>query len=299
MTNKLRAGYVSIVGRPNVGKSTLLNHLLGQKISITSKKRQTTRHNIIGILSDTDSQLVFVDTPGMHQGQDSAINRYMNRTASTALKDVDCIVFVVEKNVFNAEDQAVARQLVNSSIPVIVAVNKIDQLDNRQSLLPHVQMLNAELPQAEIVPISALKSDNLTLLLTLLRERMPESEGFIYPEDQVTDRSLRFLAAEIVREKVVRLTGAELPYESTVEIERFKEENGIVHINALVLVEREGQKRIVIGERGARIKQIGIDSRRDIENLIESQVMLNIWVKVKTGWSDDDRALRSLGFDDQ
>nr|WP_239923710.1 GTPase Era [Agaribacterium haliotis] len=298
METDIRAGYVSIVGRPNVGKSTLLNQLLEQKISITSKKRQTTRHNIIGIRTEAKSQLVFVDTPGIHQGQDSAINRYMNRTASTALADVDAIVFVLDKDQFTAEDEAVAKQLSGSSIPVVVAINKIDQLDNKRELLPHISKLNALLPKAEIVPLSALRRENLELLLTLLEELMPSSPSYIYPEDQVTDRSLRFLCAEIVREKVVRLTGAELPYQSAVEIEQFKEKDGLVTISALVLVEREGQKRIVIGDGGARIKQIGIDARRDIEALIGSQVMLNIWVKVKSGWSDDDRALRSLGFDD-
>ncbi|WP_370981502.1 GTPase Era [Agaribacterium sp. ZY112] len=298
METKLRAGYVSIVGRPNVGKSTLLNHLLEQKISITSKKRQTTRHNIVGIRSDDDSQLIFVDTPGMHQGQDSAINRYMNRTAGSALVDVDVIVFVVDKDTFTAEDEAVAKQLQNTPIPLILAINKIDQLSDSAKLLPHVQRLNELLPKAEIMPISALRDENLSALLDVLKSFVPESEELIYPEDQVTDRSLRFLAAEIVREKVIRLTGAELPYQSTVEIEQFEEKSGLVTISAVILVEREGQKRIVIGEKGSRIKQVGIDARRDIENLIDCQVMLNIWVKVKTGWSDDDRALRSLGFDD-
>lgn len=300
MTDKVKAGYVSIVGKPNVGKSTLLNQLLEQKISITSKKRQTTRNNIIGIKTDEEqrAQIVFVDTPGMHLGQDSAINRYMNRTAASALDDVDVIVFVVDRDTFNHEDKAVAEKLANAKCPVVVAINKIDRLNQVNDILPHVKMLSDWLPNAEFIPVSALKADNLKALNELLFDKMPESPTYIYPEDQITDRSMRFLAAEIVREKVVRLTGAELPYQSAVEIEEFKDEGHILRISALVLVEREGQKRIVIGDAGERIKQVGIDARRDMEALFECKVMLSIWVKVKSGWSDDDRALRSLGLDD-
>ncbi len=298
MSSPIRAGYISIVGRPNVGKSTLLNELMQQKVSITSKKRQTTRHNIIGIKTEGNTQLVFVDTPGMHKGQDSAINRYMNRTASSALQDVDAIVFVVDKDVWNAEDEAVLERLKNVNCPVIIAVNKIDQLRSVNDLLPHVGRLSSLLPQAELVPVSALRGNNLDSLESLLIEKMPESPEFIYPEDQITDRSLRFMAAEIVREKIVRLSGDELPYQTTVEIEEYKETSKLVTISALVLVEREGQKRILIGEKGDRIKQIGCDARMDLEKLTDSKVMLNVWVKVKSGWSDDERALRSLGFDD-
>jgi len=298
VSSPIRAGYISIVGRPNVGKSTLLNELMQQKVSITSKKRQTTRHNIIGIKTEGNTQLVFVDTPGMHKGQDSAINRYMNRTASSALQDVDAIVFVVDKDVWNAEDEAVLERLKNVNCPVIIAVNKIDQLRSVNDLLPHVGRLSSLLPQAELVPVSALRGNNLDSLESLLIEKMPESPEFIYPEDQITDRSLRFMAAEIVREKIVRLSGDELPYQTTVEIEEYKETSKLVTISALVLVEREGQKRILIGEKGDRIKQIGCDARMDLEKLTDSKVMLNVWVKVKSGWSDDERALRSLGFDD-
>jgi GTP-binding protein Era len=301
MGKTVKAGYVSIVGKPNVGKSTLLNQLLDQKISITSKKRQTTRHNIVGIKTNAKSatQFVFVDTPGMHQGQDSAINRYMNRTAASALDDVDAIVFVVDRDNFNAEDQAVAQKLVAAPCQVIVAINKVDRLESINDVLPHVNVIAETLPKAEIIPISALKGENTEALLNLLEKNMPESPSYIYPEDQVTDRSMRFLAAEIVREKVVRLTGAELPYQTAVEVEEFKDEGHILRISALVLVEREGQKRIVIGDSAERIKQIGIDARLDMESLFDCKVMLNIWVKVKSGWSDDDRALRSLGMDDQ
>lgn len=298
MTSEIRAGYVAIVGRPNVGKSTLLNQLLEQKISITSKKRQTTRHNIVGIKTQSNTQIIFVDTPGMHKGQDSAINRYMNRTASSALQDVDVVVFVVDKMVWGLEDEAVLEQLAQLSCPIVIAVNKVDQIANINKLLPHVAELSKKLPTADLIPISALKKDNLAQLEELLASKMPVSETLIYPEDQVTDRSMRFMAAEIVREKVVRLTGDELPYQTTVEVEEFKEKDGLVTISALILTERDGQKRILIGEKGERIKQIGIDARRDMEALFECKVMLNIWVKVKTGWSDDERALRSLGFEE-
>lgn len=296
-----KAGYVSIVGRPNVGKSTLLNQLLDQKISITSKKRQTTRHNIVGIYTESakQQQIVFVDTPGMHKGQqDSAINRYMNRTAASAIQDVDAIVFVVDRNTWTEEDEAVCQLLAKVLVPVVVALNKIDQLASVNDLLPSIQALSEKLPKAEIIPLSALKKNNLDTIRDLLLGLMPESQSYIYSEDQVTDRSIRFLAAEIIREKIVRLTGAELPYQTTVAIEEFADQGGIIHISALVLVERDGQKRIVIGEKGERIKQIGIDARRDIEALLDCQVMLKIWVKVKSGWSDDDHALKSLGFDE-
>lgn len=295
-----RAGYVSIVGRPNVGKSTLLNNLVEQKVSITSKKRQTTRHNILGIYTSDDalSQIVFVDTPGLHQGQqDSAINRYMNRTASSALQDVDQIVFVVDKDVWTTEDEHVSGLLRQCKLPVVVVINKVDQLESANVLLPYMQKLAAKLPEAELVPVSALKQTNLVKLRDLLVAAMPESPALIYPEDQVTDRSMRFLAAEVVREKIVRSTGDELPYQTTVAIEEFADDGKVVHISALILVEREGQKRIVIGDRGERIKQIGIDARRDLEGMLDCQVMLKLWVKVKSGWSDDDNALRSLGFD--
>ncbi|OHC12014.1 MAG: GTPase Era [Pseudomonadales bacterium GWC1_66_9] len=291
----LRCGYVAIVGRPNVGKSTLLNHILGQKLAITSRKPQTTRHNMLGIKTEDNVQAIYVDTPGLHKQNDKALNRYMNKTASAALKDVDVVVFVVDRTRWTEEDQLVLERLQYVQGPLLIAVNKADRLEDKTELLPHLEWLAQQLPNAEVVPISALHGQNLDTLERLVAERLPESEHF-FPEDQITDRSSRFLAAELVREKIMRQLGAELPYQVTVEIEDFKQEGRILHIHALILVEREGQKKIIIGERGERIKRIGQEARQDMEVLFDSKVMLNLWVKVKGGWSDDERALHSLGY---
>lgn len=292
-----KCGYVAIVGRPNVGKSTLLNHILQQKISITSRKPQTTRHNVLGIKTEGNTQAIYVDTPGMHQGHDKAINRYMNRAATTAIVDVDVVVFVVDKLQWTAEDDLVAKRVSALKCPVIIAVNKVDQLDDKKTLLPHLQKLSAVLPNAEIVPVSALNNDNLERLENLIASYLPENMH-LFPEDQITDRSSRFLAAEIVREKITRQLGEELPYQMTVEIEEFSHEGEMLFINALILVERDGQKRILIGDKGERLKQIGQQARKDMELLFGCKVMLKLWVKVKSGWSDDERALRSLGYND-
>ncbi|ALN20105.1 GTPase Era [Ectopseudomonas mendocina] len=290
-----RCGYVAIVGRPNVGKSTLLNHILGQKLAITSRKPQTTRHNMLGIKTEGDVQAVYVDTPGLHKNNDKALNRYMNRSASTALKDVDVVVFVVDRMRWTDEDQLVLEKVQHVKCPILLAVNKADRLEDKSELLPHLNWLAEQLPQAEIVPISALQGQNLDTLEKLVGEHLPESEHF-YPEDQITDRSSRFLAAELIREKIMRQLGAELPYQITVEIEEFKQEGRILHIHGLILVERDGQKKIIIGDKGERIKRIGQEARKDMETMFDSKVMLNLWVKVKGGWSDDERALRSLGY---
>ena len=292
-----RCGYVAIVGRPNVGKSTLLNHILGQKLAITSRKPQTTRHNMLGIETEGEVQAVYVDTPGLHKHNDKALNRYMNRSASTALKDVDVVVFVVDRTRWTDEDQMVLEKVQHVQCPILLAVNKADRLEDKSELLPHLEWLASQLPQAEVVPISALHGQNLDTLERLVAEHLPESEHF-YPEDQITDRSSRFLAAELIREKIMRQLGAELPYQITVEIEEFKQEGRVLHIHGLILVERDGQKKIIIGDKGERIKRIGQDARKDMETMFDSKVMLNLWVKVKGGWSDDERALRSLGYTD-
>ncbi|MBF8781441.1 GTPase Era [Pseudomonas fulva] len=296
-SNPTRCGYVAIVGRPNVGKSTLLNHILGQKLAITSRKPQTTRHNMLGIKTEGTVQAVYVDTPGMHKANDKALNRYMNRNAAAALKDVDVVIFVVDRTRWTDEDQLVLERVQYVQGPVIVAVNKTDRLDEKAELIPHLKWLQEQLPNAEIVPISAQQGHNLEALEGLIASRLPENEHF-FPEDQITDRSSRFLAAELVREKIMRQLGAELPYQITVEIEEFKQQGHVLHIHALILVERDGQKKIIIGDKGERIKRIGSDARKDMELLFDAKVMLNLWVKVKGGWSDDERALRSLGYGD-
>ena len=296
-TTASRCGYVAIVGRPNVGKSTLLNHLLGQKISITSRKPQTTRNAVVGIKTEGDVQIIFVDTPGMHLGQQKAINRYMNKAATSAMKDVDVVVFVIDRFIWTEEDEAVAEKLQHLHCPVILAVNKVDQIDDKEALLPHLQMLSEKLTVAEIVPMSALRNTNLDRLESLIKERLPAGVH-MYPEDQITDRSSRFMAAEIVREKITRQLGDELPYEMAVEIEEFAQEGNILNISALILVERDGQKKILIGDKGSRIKLIGTEARFDMEKLFDMKIMLKLWVKVKSGWSDDERALRSLGYNE-
>lgn len=293
-----RCGYVAIVGRPNVGKSTMMNHILKQKLSITSRKPQTTRHNVMGIKTEDNVQAIYVDTPGMHLKHEKALNRYMNRAATTAIRDVDLVVFIVDRLAWNDDDDMVVKRLQNVECPIILAVNKIDQIDDKETLLPHLKILSEKLNVAEIIPISALKEINLDRLESLIATYLPENDHF-YPEDQITDRSSRFLAAEIVREKITRQLGDELPYQMTVEIEEFKHEGRILHISAVIHVERDGQKRILIGEKGAKIKQIGQQARIDMETLFDTKVMLRTWVKVKSGWSDDERALQSLGYDER
>ncbi len=297
-TEKTRCGYVAIVGRPNVGKSTLLNHLLGQKISITSRKPQTTRHQVLGIKTEGNHQIIYVDTPGLHKGAEKAINRYMNRAAASALKDVDVVVFVVDRTAWTDEDDMVLQRVEQSGLPTLLVVNKIDLLPDKSRLLPHLETLQQKADFAAILPLSALRRHNIDELEWEILRYLPGSTH-LFPEDQITDRSQRFLAAEIVREKILRQLGEELPYAVTVEIEEFSREGEVLHISALIFVERTGQKKILIGEKGSRLRSIGVDARRDMELLFDSKVMLRLWVKVKSGWSDDERALRSLGYDDR
>ena len=297
-TSNTYAGLIAIVGRPNVGKSTLLNALLGQKISITSKKPQTTRHRILGILTEENRQAILVDTPGLHIDEKRAINRLMNRAASSSIAEVELIMFLVEGTHWTDDDELVLTKVKQSGAPCILVVNKTDNISDKDELLPHLQKLGAMHDFRDIVPISASKGHGVDTIRQLCLASLPEG-GFWFDEDQVTDRSSRFMASEIIREKLIRFTGDELPYSITVEIEQFKmDDNGIIHINALVLVERDSQKRMVIGNKGERLKTIGQEARRDMENLFESKVFLETWVKVKSGWADDERALRSLGYGD-
>ena len=292
-----RCGFVAIVGRPNVGKSTLLNHILGQKLSITSRKPQTTRHQVLGIKTLGLSQAIYVDTPGMHEEEPRAINRYMNRAATSALKGVDVVVFVVDQLSWTTADVMVLEKLSSLTCPVILAVNKVDRLERRESLLPHLDMVSKQREFAEIIPLSALKEMNLEPLERAVAGFLPTSVHF-YPDDQITDRSERFMASEMVREKITRQLGAELPYSVAVEIEEFKTDGKILHISALILVEREGQKKIIIGDKGDRLRRIGQEARADMERMFDGKVMLRLWVKVRRGWADSDRALKSLGMND-
>jgi GTP-binding protein Era len=292
-----RCGLVAIVGKPNVGKSTLLNYLMGQKLSITSRKPQTTRHRLLGIKTVRNTQIIFVDTPGVHSGQDKAINRYMNKTVQSVIRDVDLILFVVDRMKWDDVDELVLQQLKQGDTPVFLLINKVDLIEDKRMLLPYIDELKARLPFKEIFPLSALKEHNIENLEATITRYLPEGD-FYYPEDQLTDRNARFLAAEFIREKITRQIGDELPYEVTVEIEEFRQDANVAHISALILVEKSGQKRIIIGDSGSRLKLIGTEARKDIENLVGCKVMLNLWVKVKSGWSDDERALKSLGYDD-
>lgn len=293
-----RCGYVAIVGRPNVGKSTILNHVLGQKLSITSRKPQTTRHKILGIVTRDKVQAIYVDTPGMHLREPKAINRYMNRAATQALRDVDLVLFVVDALKWSPDDDMVLEKLKQQSAPVILVINKIDTIEDKERLLPRIAELSALMNFADVLPVSALKGHNLDRLHEQVAGYLPFSPPF-FGEDQITDRSQRFLAAEAVREKIMRQLGDEVPYELTVEIEQFKQEGKLLRISAVILVERAGQKAIVIGEGGQRLKLIGQEARQDMEKLFGSKIMLSLWVKVKGGWSDDERALKSLGYDDE
>ena len=292
-----RCGYVAIIGRPNVGKSTLLNHILGQKLCITSRKPQTTRHTLLGIKTEADLQMIFVDTPGIHTNQERAINRVMNRSAAGVIADVDVVVFVVDRFEWSEADEYVAKYLSNNPVPLIVAINKVDMIEDKTALLPHLKFLESKVNAVEFIPLSALRKTNLDELQEKIKAHIPE-RMHVFPEDQITDRSERFLASEIVREKIMRQLGAEVPYQVTVEIEEFRAEKKITHISALILVERDGQKKIIIGTNGERIKKVGEQARADIESLLGCKVMLRTWVKVRSGWSDDERALRSLGYMD-
>jgi GTP-binding protein Era len=290
-----RCGFVAIVGRPNMGKSTLMNYMLGQKLSITSKKPQTTRHQILGIKTIDDLQIMFVDTPGLHKEQNIALNRYMNKAASEALRGVDLVLFMIDRTAWTEEDQLVLEKVKHAQCPVILVVNKVDQLADKASLLPQLGVLSEKMDFSNIIPVSAKSGTNVDKLEELICSYMPQGAHH-YPEDQLTNRSSRFMVAEIVREKLMRNVGDEVPYGATVEIEEFVHDGSLLTISALVLVERDGQKKIIIGDKGDRMKTIGRDARLDIEHLFDCKVMLKLWVKVRRGWADDERALRSLGY---
>lgn len=293
----MNCGYVALIGRPNVGKSTLMNHLLGQKLSITSRKPQTTRHRILGIKTTEAGQAIFMDTPGMHQEEKKVLNRYLNKTADSTLLGVDVVVWLLDGLYWHEYDEKIFKKLEFAGLPVILAVNKVDKIKDKDAVLKFFAEAQQKFPFKQIVPVSALRNTNLDILERQIMELLPEAE-LIYPEDQITDRPERFFAAEIIREKLTRRLGDELPYAITVEIERYEEYPELAKIYAAILVERDSQKSIVIGKQGEMLKKVGSEARVDIEKLIGQKVYLQLWVKVKKGWSDSERALQSLGFID-
>ncbi|APC91824.1 MULTISPECIES: GTPase Era [Francisella] len=293
-----KCGYISIIGRPNVGKSTLLNNILKYKVSITSRKPQTTRHQITGIKTVGDTQFIYVDTPGIHIKEPKAINKFMNKAATTMVKDIDVILFIVELGKWTELEDNIVEKLKYSQMPIFLVVNKVDKKKSLEATM-FIESIKEKLSFYDVIYVSAKQGHNINELESRIEKLLPESEYFFYEEDQITDRSIKFMVAEIIREKIMRTIGSEVPYQITVEIASYKidEEKNIVDIYASILVERESQKGIVIGAKGAKLKKIGIDSRIDIERLVSMQVNLKTHVKVKSGWSDDDRALKSLGYD--
>lgn len=296
-TSPHRAGHVAVIGRPNVGKSTLVNALVGFKISITSNRPQTTRHRLLGIATFPHGQLMLVDTPGLHREQKRAMNRWMNRAARGALEGVDAALLVIEAPRWDDEDTLAYDALKQAGVPVVLAVNQVDRVKDKTALLPFLAEIAKDRDFAAVHPISALKKKGLEPLVDDLLKLMPEQPP-LYGEDEITDKSQRFLAGELVREQLMRLLGAELPYATTVEIEKFELDGKMWRINAVIWVERDGQKAIVIGKGGERLREIGKRAREQMEHLFDGKVFLETWVRVREGWSDDEAALRTLGYHD-
>jgi GTP-binding protein Era len=296
-TNAHRAGHVAVIGRPNVGKSTLVNALVGAKVSITSNRPQTTRHRLLGIATFERGQLLLVDTPGIHREQKRAMNRWMNRAARGALEGVDAALLVIEAGRWDDEDTLAYDALREAGVPVVLAVNQVDRVKDKSTLLPFLAKVSDGRDFAAVHPVSALKRKGLEALVDSLLAQVPEQPP-LYGEDEITDKSQRFLAGELVREQLMRLLGAELPYATTVEIETFVVDGAMLRIGAVIWVEREGQKAIVIGKGGERLREIGSRAREQMERLFDSKVFLETWVRVREGWSDDEAALRTLGYHD-
>lgn len=296
MENKQkRCGYVAIIGRPNVGKSTLLNKIIARKISITAAKPQTTRHQIIGIKTIDNTQIIYVDTPGIHTKQKHTLNRYMNKTALKTMNTVDAILFMLDGLTWTEEDAHVLDYLKQVKCPIVLVINKVDQIDCKDRLLPYIEELNRKMNWIKIIPISAVQGTNVDVLEKTITDLLPQAP-FLFAANQTTDRDDKFLAAEIIREKLVRLLGQELPYVTTVLIEKFEHTNHTLRIAAAIFVERDGQKIIIIGKQGAVLKKIGTLARKDMEQLFHRKVFLTLWVKTKDAWSDDQRALEQFGY---
>jgi GTP-binding protein Era len=292
-----RAGYAALVGRPNVGKSTLLNRLIGQKLAITSHKPQTTRHSILGIQSRDDGQIVYVDTPGIHQRGSKALNRYLNRTAQTVLSDVDVLLFVVQAGQWTEEDDAVLKAITRTGTPVIAVVNKVDTIKQKDQLLPYLAELNGRHTFHAVLPVSAKQGSNCAALENEVLALLPEGEA-IFPEDQLSDRPGRFFAAELIREQLIRRYHKELPYATSVGIEKFEEKPNAIVIHAVIWVERDSQRGILIGKQGEALKAAGTAARKALEKFFDTKVHLQLWVKVKTSWSADETTLQQLGYGD-
>ena len=291
-----QSGFIAVVGRPNVGKSTLINELIGQKLSITSHKPQTTRHRIHAIDTKTNYQMVFVDTPGIHIGNKKEINSYMNKTASSILSEADMILWLVEALKWTKEDQRVMEHLTKIKVPTILCVNKIDNLNNKDEILPYLKNLGEKFQANEVFPLSAFKKNHTNDLRKLILKHLPQQEA-LFDSDCITDLSQRFIVAEFIREKLMRNLSNELPYDLTVEIEEFDLDGQMYRISARIFVEKPSQKTIVIGNKGKMLKKIGEESRVSIEGFLERKVFLELWVKVRQGWSNDKRILVSLGYD--
>ena len=291
-----KSGYISIVGKTNVGKSTLLNEILGQKIAITSRKPQTTRHRLLGIKTIEDSQMIFIDTPGFHKGHKRALNQYMNKVASSAMKGVDVLIYVIEGLNWTEEDQELMSQIPEGYETSILVINKTDKIEQKEDLLPFIGSMSELNKFSDIIPLSALKKQNVSSLVDSILLKIPEGDH-IYPSDQVVDVSERFLASEIIREKCITRVGDELPYRISVAIDKFKEEDKITHIDATLFVEKSSQKGMLIGSSGSKLKSIGTAARLELEEVLQTKIMLNLWVKVKSGWTDDEAMLSTMGYD--
>ena len=295
MTRNQKSGYVSIVGKTNAGKSTLLNNILGQKIAITSRKPQTTRHRFLGIKTKNENQIIFVDTPGFHTGQKRALNRYMNKVASNAMRGVDIVLYVVDSLKWAEDDQSRVQSVSEETVTILV-INKIDKLEQKNLLLPYIKDRSDDDIFSHIIPISALKNIGIEDLVDSICEKLPKGEH-LYPEDQITDISEKFLSSEVIREKCINRLGDELPYRISVSIEKFSQSKGIIHIDSIIFVEKQSQKGMLIGQSGSNLKAIGTASRKELEKLLDSKIMLKTWVKVKSGWSDNESLLPAMGYD--
>lgn len=289
-------GYIALIGRPNVGKSTLLNQILQQKISITSRKPQTTRHSILGLQTIDDVQFIYVDTPGIHQHSSKTLNRMMNKTSLTVLRDVDVIAFMVDGTHWKQDDEYVLQLIKQTQVPCVLVINKVDKIKDKALLLPWLQEISLRHTFKAIVPLSAKTGSQVEQLEKILKTFLPEGP-FLFPESQCTDRSTRFICSELLREKIFRFCGQEIPYSTTVEVESFKDEEKIVRIHMLILVDKPNHKQMVIGDKGAKLKEIATLARQDMEALLNKKVFLQCWCKVKSGWSDNERLLKQMGYE--